>query len=233
MTIGLFVAAALVGYLLGSVPFGLMIGRAFGHKDVRQIGSGKTGMTNVMRAAGKKAAAISLLLDMAKAAAAVFAARAIFGTTAAAAGGVAGWTDTAQALAAVAAICGHNWSVFLGFKGGRGVAAFIGGLLAVYWPAAVVGGGLMLIIGFSTRYMSLGSIVGAVSAFVMTTAFSLLEIDMIVPHPSIQVATYTMVCAIFIYAMHKDNVVRLVSGTERKIGENPKAEVSPSSSHSK
>jgi glycerol-3-phosphate acyltransferase PlsY len=226
VTAWLLVAVAVIGYVFGGIPFGLLIGRIFGHKDVREVGSGKIGMTNVMRAAGKKAAAISLLLDMGKAAAAVLAAGAIFGTSAAVSSGATGWAHTAQALAAVTAICGHNWSVFLRFRGGRGVATFIGGLLAIYWPAAVVGGGLMLIIGFSTRYMSLGSIIGAVSAFIMTMAFSILEVDFILPSPPFEFVVYTMVCAIFIYAMHRDNIMRLVSGTERKIGEEAKAEAS-------
>jgi glycerol-3-phosphate acyltransferase PlsY len=228
VTAGLLIAVAIIGYVLGSIPFGLAIGRIFGHKDVRQVGSGKIGMTNVMRAAGKKAAAVSLLLDMGKGVAAVLLAGAIFGTGFAAGRGATGWGYSAQALAAVAAICGHNWSVFLKFKGGRGVATFIGGLLAIYWPAAVVGGGLMLIIGFSTKYMSLGSIIGAVSAFIMTMAFSILEVDFIRPYPPFEFVVYTMVCAIFIYAMHRDNVIRLISGTERKIGEEAKAEA-PSS----
>jgi glycerol-3-phosphate acyltransferase PlsY len=229
----LFIIAIVAGYVLGAIPFGLMIGRAFANKDVRQVGSGKIGMTNVMRAAGKKAAFISLLLDMGKAAAAVFVAKAIFSSHAAVLSGAVNWAHLAQVLAALAAICGHSWSVFLKFKGGRGVAAFIGGLLAVYWPAAVVGGGLMLLVGFRTRYMSLGSIVGAVSAFIMTMSFSILEINFVMPNPPIEYVTYTMICAIFIYIMHRDNIIRLMSGTERRIDEKTKAEVSPSSSHLK
>lgn len=229
----LFIVAVVVGYVLGAIPFGLVISRAFANKDVRQVGSGKIGMTNVLRAAGKKAAFVSLLLDMGKAAAAVFVTVAIFSSHTAVTSGAAQWTHLAQVLAALAAISGHNWSVFLKFKGGRGVAAFIGGLLAVYWPAAVVGGGLMLLVGFRTRYMSLGSIVGAVSAFIMTMSFSILEINFFLPNPPIEYVTYTMICAIFIYIMHRDNIIRLMSGTERKIGEKTQAEVSPSSSHAK
>ncbi len=233
MTAGLFIAVVVIGYLFGSIPFGVLISRLFARRDVRQVGSGKIGMTNVMRAAGKKAAAISLLLDMGKAAAAVLVAGAIFSSNAAIASDSAGWNQAAQALAAIAAISGHSWSVFLRFKGGRGVATFIGGLLAIYWPAAIVGGGLMLIVGFSTRYMSLGSIIGAVSAFVMTMAFSILEINFLRPYPPIEAVTYTMICAIFIYVMHRDNILRLMSGTERKIGDKAPAEASPSSGHLK
>jgi glycerol-3-phosphate acyltransferase PlsY len=229
----LFVITLVVGYVLGAMPFGLVIGRAFANKDVRQVGSGKIGMTNVLRTAGKKAAFISLLLDMGKAAAAVFVAKAVFASHTAVISNAVGWSELAQVLAALAAISGHSWSVFLKFKGGRGVAAFIGGLLALYWPAAVVGGGLMLLIGFLTKYMSLGSIVGAVSAFIMTMSLSILGIDFILPEPPIEYVTYTMICAIFIYIMHRDNIIRLMSGTERRIGEKTKAEVSPSSSHVK
>jgi glycerol-3-phosphate acyltransferase PlsY len=233
VTFVLFAAVVVIGYLLGSVPMGVLISRAFAKKDVREVGSGKTGMTNVMRAAGKKAGAVALLLDMGKAAAAVLAARAIFGTGLAASSGAAGWGHSAEAAAAMAAICGHNWSVFLGFKGGRGVATFIGGLLGLYWPAAVVGGGIMLLIGFSTKYMSLGSIIGAVAAFIMTMAFNILGIRFAGLYPPIEYVTYTMVCAIFIYIMHRDNIVRLVSGTERKIGEKTSAEATSSSGHVK
>jgi acyl phosphate:glycerol-3-phosphate acyltransferase len=233
MTAFLLALAAVVGYLFGAIPFGVLISRMFADRDVRQVGSGKIGMTNVMRAAGKKAAVVSLLLDMGKAAAAVLVAGAIFSSHTAVVGGAAGWSDGARALAALAAISGHSWSVFLKFKGGRGVATFIGGLLALYWPAAVVGGGLMLVVGFTTRYMSMGSIVGAVAAFIVTMALTILEIDLIRPYPPIETVIYTMICAIFIYVMHRDNIIRLVSGTERKIGEKGKAGVSASSGNVK
>jgi glycerol-3-phosphate acyltransferase PlsY len=223
MIFALFVIVVVVGYLLGAIPFGVWIARVFGHQDVRHIGSGKIGMTNVMRAAGKKAAAVSLLLDMGKSAAAVFVAVAVFSSHTAIVAGSSGWLQVAQVAAALAAICGHNWSVFLGFKGGRGVATFIGGLLAIYWPAAVVGGGMMLFIGFFTKYMSLGSIIGAVVAFFMTMALSILQIHFVRSYPPIEFVVYTMICAIFIYIVHRDNIMRLVTGTERKIGDNVKA----------
>ncbi len=215
MIIAMYAAVALIGYLLGSIPFGLLISRQSTGTDIRQVGSGKIGMTNVLRAAGKKAAALSLVLDMAKGALAVILAGLLFSRY--------GYAhQDAQVLAALTAIAGHSWSVFLKFKGGRGVATFLGGLLAIYWPAAIAGGGIMLIIGFRTRYMSLGSIIGAVTAFILLTALFILK-----SYP-IEYVVYAMICAIFIFAMHRDNVIRLVSGTERRLGEKVEADNSSS-----
>jgi glycerol-3-phosphate acyltransferase PlsY len=226
MIVALYIAVALIGYLLGSIPFGLLISRRTTGTDLRQIGSGKTGMTNVLRAAGKKAAALALVLDIAKGLVAVILAKFIFEES--------GYGyHFAQVLAALAAIAGHSWSIFLKFKGGRGVNTFIGGLLAMYWPAAVFGGGLMLIIGFTTRYMSLGSIIGAVAAFIMLIILNVMQIALMSSYPPIQYVIYAMIGAIFIYVMHHDNIRRLVSGKERKLGENDRADDSALSGQSK
>jgi len=224
----LFLATVLIGYILGSVPFGLLVGKAFTGKDVRQIGSGKIGMTNVMRAAGKKAAALSLILDMAKSAFAVLCAHLIFSSPYANFLDIESWREPAMVLAALSAIAGHTWSIFLKFKGGRGVGAFIGGLLVMYWQAAVIGGALMLIIGIRTRYMSMGSIIGAVSAFIVLMSFSILQIQFFGPYPSFVFVLYAMVGAIFIYVIHRDNIIRLFNGTERKMGSDPKSGSPPS-----
>lgn len=216
-----FAAAILIGYLIGSLPFGVMVSRGITGTDIRQLGSGKIGSTNVLRTAGRKAALLVLLLDMGKGVLAVIVAGLIANS------GHLAWysasliwtTRVAQVLAALAAIAGHSWSVFLKFKGGRGVATFLGGLLALYWPAAVVGGLFMLLIGFRTRYMSLGSIIGAVVAFVMLMSLNVLELDFFLPSPPIDCVIYAMICAIFIYVMHRDNIIRLISGTERKLGD--------------
>ena len=164
---------------------------------------------------------ISLALDMAKSAFAVLCASLIFGS-----GYVESIVTTyslvnvAMVVAALAAICGHSWSVFLKFKGGRGVATFIGGLMVMYWPAGVISGILTLVIGFRTKYMSMGSIIGAVTAFILLMAFSILQITFLDNYPPAFVyMLYAMVGAIFIYVVHRDNVVRLFNGTERKIGE--------------
>jgi glycerol-3-phosphate acyltransferase PlsY len=229
---GLFLAVILIGYLLGSLPFGLWISMAFVGKDVRQVGSGKIGMTNVMRTAGKKAAFISLFLDMAKSAFAALCASLIFGSYyAESAGATPPLTSVAMVVAALAAICGHAWSVFLKFKGGRGVATFIGGLMVMYWQAGVIAGILTLFIGFRTKYMSLGSIIGAVTAFILLMALSILQINFLSDYPPAYIyMVYAMIGAIFIYVVHRDNVIRLFSGTERKLDDKSSSGTSPPSS---
>ena len=220
MIVVLFIAAVIIGYLLGSIPFGLFVSRAFSGADVREVGSGKTGMTNVMRTAGKKAAIFSLLLDMAKSAMAVLIAVLIFSNGYAESIGATGWREAAMVLAAFAAICGHSWSIFLKFKGGRGVATFIGGLLIMYWQAALIGGALALFIGFRTKYMSMGSIIGAVTSFVVLMLFGIWQKDFLGSYPALVFVLYGMAGAIFIYVVHRDNIIRLYNGTERTLDEN-------------
>jgi glycerol-3-phosphate acyltransferase PlsY len=215
----MFVAVAVIGYLCGSIPCGVLISKWLAKRDVRKVGSGKTGMTNVMRAAGRKAAIISLVLDIAKGALAVGLATLIFwgqNDTAT----VFTLNESAKILAGLAAIAGHNWSVFLKFKGGRGVATFMGALAGLYWPAAVLGGILIFLIGLRTKYMSMGSLVGAVGAFFLLTAFYILKIDFLRSSPMpVEYSIYVLIGVIFVWVMHRDNITRLYNGTERKIGE--------------
>jgi glycerol-3-phosphate acyltransferase PlsY len=223
---------AVTGYLLGSIPFGLIITQRFIKTDIRRVGSGKIGTTNVLRAAGKMAAVIALLLDIAKGATAVSIGWLILHYGYHGDPTVEKWlTSSAQALGALAAIGGHTWSIFLKFSGGRGVATFIGGLIAMYWPAAGISGALMLFIGFQTRYMSLGSIIGSVAAFVALMAFNILRINFLMPYPPmIEYVIYAMLGSVFILVMHQDNISRLTKGTERKIGEKAKEKTSSWSS---
>jgi len=218
MIIAKFAAVVLIGYLLGSIPFGVIIGRRSAKVDVREIGSGKTGATNVLRVAGKKAAALVLILDLLKGLLAVVFAGLIFNGDYLVVGGSGLWglVRSAQVLAALAAIAGHKWPVFLKFKGGRGVATFFGGLLALCPPAALFGVGVLLITAFITKYVSLGSIAGAVSTYAI-----LVPLTIINGFP-IEYLVYTLIGAIFIIVVHRDNIVRLISGTERKLGEKVK-----------
>jgi glycerol-3-phosphate acyltransferase PlsY len=208
-----FVSVIIMGYLLGSIPFGLLIGRRSARVDVRQYGSGKTGATNVLRTAGRKAAAVVALLDVSKGVLAVLFAGLIVRGDYLVVGEFGLGILVAQVLAALAAILGHNFPVFLKFKGGRGVATFFGGLITLC-PAAALFGGEVLIIGAGlTRYASIGSIAGAVGTYTVLVPLTILS-----GFP-IEYLAYALVGTIIIIVMHRDNIARLIKGKERKLGE--------------
>ncbi len=213
MIIAQFVGVVILGYLLGSVPFGVLIARRTAKVDVRQYGSGRMGTTNVLRTAGKKAAAIVLALDILKGVLAVVFAGLIVGDSYLVVGGLAFGRLLVQSLAALAAIVGHIWPVFLRFRGGRGVATFLGGMIALYPPVAIISI-LVFIIGVGlTRYVSLGSIAGAVAAYAILVPLTILN-----GFP-IEYLGYALLGTIIIAVMHRDNIARLLSGKERKLGE--------------
>lgn len=219
MIIAKYIAVVLVGYLLGSIPFGVLISKRSAKVDIRQVGSGRTGATNVLRTAGKKAAALVTILDLGKGALAVVFAGLIFGGDYAVVGNSSLWLATsAQALAAFAAVIGHTWPVFLRFKGGRGVATFLGGLAILCPPAALFGGEVLIIGAGLTRYMSLGSIAGAVGTYTILVPLTIMN-----GFP-IEYLLYALAGAVFIIVMHRDNIARLLSGKERKLGEKVVAE---------
>lgn len=210
-----FLAAIGLGYLIGSIPFGVLIGRRFARVDVRKFGSGKMGTTNVLRVAGKKAAAMVFLMDLLKGAGAVLGAWLVLRGEYHADIGSATYfmLRSAPALAALAAIAGHIWPIFLKFKGGRGVATFYGGMFALN-PIAAFFSGQVFILGTSaTRYVSLGSIAGAVAAYAILVPLVLVGGF---PWESL---VYGMVGSIAIIATHRDNIQRLLAGKERKLGE--------------
>ncbi len=209
-----FLSVILLGYLLGSIPSGVLVTKYFSKVDITAFGSGKTGMTNVLRTAGKKSAAIVLLLDLLKGSLAVLAAGLIVGRNYLIIGDdFALGLLVAQSLAALAAMAGHNWSIFLRFKGGRGVATFFGGLAALCPVAALFGGEVWIIGTGLTRFASLGSIAGAVGTYSI-----LIPLTVINGFP-LEYLIYTLIGTVVIVIMHKDNIVRLVTGQERKIGE--------------
>ncbi len=223
MIIAKYAIVLLVGYLLGSIPFGLIVSKHRARVDVRQIGSGKTGMTNVLRAAGKKAAALVLVLDLMKGAMAVTFAGLLFQRDFLLIGDYDLWWmgRSAQAAAGLAAIVGHIWPVFLKFRGGRGVATFFGGLAALYPPAAIFGGEVLFIGAGLTKYMSLGSIAGVVGTYAILAPLAVTE------EFPVEYLVYGLVGIIVIIVMHRDNIARLLAGKERKLGEKVDLEKSP------
>jgi len=213
MIIAKFVAVVILGYLLGSIPFGLLISRRSAKVDVRQRGSGKTGATNVLRTAGGKAAALAGGLDLLKGALAVVFAGLIVGRGYLVVGDFALGMLVAQVSAALAAIAGHNWSVFLKFHGGRGVATFFGGLIVLCPVAALFGGEIVIIGAGLTKFASLGSIAGVVGAYAILVPLTLMS------GFRIELLVYALIGALVIIVMHRDNIRRLMSGKERKLGE--------------
>ena len=227
MIIAKFAAVVIVGYLLGSIPFGAVVGRRIAKVDIREYGSGKTGMTNVLRVAGRKAAALVVGLDVFKGALAVVFAGLIVGRSYLVVGDSAlGLLAVAQVLAALAAMAGHNWSVFLKFRGGRGVATFFGGLIALCPVVALFGGEVLIIGAGLSRFASLGSIAGAVGTYSILLPLTILNVF------PIEYLVYTLIGTIVIIVMHRDNIVRLISGKERKLGEKTEKTDSPPSEES-
>ena len=205
------VIAAMLGYLFGAIPFGLIIGRLTKGIDLREYGSHRTGATNALRTLGTPAAAAVFALDVAKGVAAVLVARTLFAGDP--------MVEWAAAAAGVAAIVGHNWSVFIGFTGGRGVATSAGALGAMSpWTILIVAPIVFLMI-WRSRYVSLGSVTGAVGAPIITAALA------IIGAASVPAIAYALASGLLVTVAHADNIGRLRAGTERKIGQ--KEVVSP------
>jgi acyl phosphate:glycerol-3-phosphate acyltransferase len=208
-----FLLVILVAYILGSIPFGVLVSRRHSNIDIMQYGSGKIGATNVLRTAGKKAAALVLVLDLVKGVLAVILAKVIFGDSYIVVGSIGLGNLVVQVVAALAAVVGHNWSVFLNFRGGRGVSTFFGGMMALCPPAALFGGEVLFLSAGLTKYMSIGSIAGTVAAYAI-----LIPLTMMHGFP-IEYLIYALIGGVMIIIMHRDNIYRLVSGKERKLGE--------------
>ncbi|MBL8590142.1 MAG: glycerol-3-phosphate 1-O-acyltransferase PlsY [Methylobacteriaceae bacterium] len=187
--------AALVGYLLGSIPFGLVLTKLAGTQDIRSIGSGNIGATNVLRTGRKGLAAATLLLDGLKATAAILIAGAL-------------WNRDAAMAAGAAAFLGHVFPVWLGFKGGKGVATYLGCLIGLAWPVAFVFAAVWLAVAFATRYSSAAALVATVAS-----PLALLAIG----RPR-EAALFAVLSAA-LWFMHRANISRLMSGTEGRIGQ--------------
>ncbi len=184
-----------LGYLLGSIPFGLILTRAAGLGDVRKIGSGNIGATNVLRTGNKKLAAATLLLDGAKGAAAVLLARYFS-------------NETAALLAGLAAALGHMFPVWLGFKGGKGVATGYGVLIAASWPAGLLAGAIWLLMAKLLRISSAAALTSfALAPFL---AYGIAGRD---------TALLALAVAVLVFVRHHANIRRLLTGTEPRIGE--------------
>lgn len=208
-----YLAIAIIAYLLGAIPFGLIIGRSMAHVDIREHGSGNIGATNVFRTLGTRLGLLTGILDLSKAATAVLLAMFIIGNDVLVVAGHDIHVQVAQTLAAISAMVGHSWSVYIKFKGGKGVACFIGGLLVINWAVALIGLAVGIIIALTTRYVSLGSMLMAVCVLLVLVALALLAVSAPV------YIVYGLLAAGLIVFQHRSNIVRLNAGTELKLGD--------------
>lgn len=191
-------AALAIGYFVGAIPFGMVLTRLAGLGDIRAIGSGNIGATNVLRTGHKGLAALTLILDAGKAAAVALV--------------LARWDGMAGLIGGFFAVIGHNFPVWLGFKGGKGVAATLGLLTAVAWPAGVMACATWLAFAALFRYSSLSALAAlAMSPFYMHWTAS---------GPPVWMA---VLLALLGFARHHQNIKRLLNGTEPKIGANKNA----------
>jgi acyl phosphate:glycerol-3-phosphate acyltransferase len=190
----LLIPAFVLGYLLGSIPFGLLLTRLAGTQDLRTIGSGNIGATNVLRTGRKSLAAATLIGDMLK------------GTVAVIIGGYFGGPNAAM-LAALGAFLGHLFPVWLKFKGGKGVATYLGVLLGLFWPGALVFAVLWLATAFTSRYSSLSALVAAFVTPIFLWWFGYAAL-----------ASLFAVLTLLLFYTHRENIKRLQAGTEGKIG---------------
>lgn len=196
------VVSILLGYLFGAVPFGLLITKMAGLGDIRKIGSGNIGATNVMRTGRKDLALATLVLDAGKAGIAAYIAQLVFKDF------------HAGLLAGAAAFVGHCYPVWLGFKGGKGVATFIGMLVGVMWKVALAFAGTWLIVAFVSRYSSMAALTTAALLPVYTGFF--------VGDPFAVAVTAGL--SLLLFWRHRENIKRLLNGTETRIGGKKKSE---------
>jgi len=207
-----YLVIAAVAYLLGAIPFGLIISRRMANVDIRQHGSGNIGATNVFRTLGTRLGLITALLDLGKAALAVWLGMLIIGDDTFIVASRDIHVQFAQCLAAIMVMVGHNWSAYIGFKGGKGVACFIGGLLVINWMVALLGIAAGIIVVMATRYVSLGSMLASLCVLLALVILALLAI--VAP----LYALYGLVAAGLIIYQHRSNITRLQAGTELKLG---------------
>jgi glycerol-3-phosphate acyltransferase PlsY len=212
MIVGKFVLVAVIGYLMGAIPFALIISKRMAGIDISKRGSGNLGGTNVLRVLGFKAGAIVMALDLAKAFAPVMLARFIIGDSVLS---IAGFTinwQWGQVITALMVMVGHSWSVYIKFRGGKGAAAYFGSWFAIWPVAALVGGVILIVTVLLSKYMSLGSILGSLSILCLFMVLTLTDVS-----PPVYLI-YSLVAAALIVYQHRSNISRLQAGTENRMG---------------
>lgn len=206
-------AIIIIAYLLGSIPFGLIISKRMAKVDIRQHGSGNIGATNVFRVLGARYGLLTAVLDVSKSIISVLLAMLIMGNDVIMLAGYDIHMQLAQILAALMVMVGHNWSVYIGFKGGKGVATFFGGLLIINWMVALAALVVAAIAILITRYVSLGSILASIGALLTFAALAILAVTAPI------YLIYGLLAAALIIYQHRSNILRLQAGTEARLGD--------------
>ena len=213
MTIGKLAGIAVLAYLLGAIPFALIFGWLMGKIDITKHGSGNIGGTNVLRTVGTRAAIVVVILDLGKAFLAVWLAKIIMGSDFLLIDDFSLNWQGAQVLAAIMVMVGHNWSVYIKFRGGKGVATYFGSWFAMNPAAALFGGIITIMTASLTRYVSLGSILGALGVVILMIILTLFH-----DFPPIYLV-YSVIAVIMIIYQHRTNIGRLQTRTELRIGD--------------
>lgn len=195
-----YALSAIFGYFIGSIPFGLILTKMAGYGDIRKIGSGNIGATNVLRTGNKTLALLTVLFDASKAGVAAIVARAIWG------GGMAD-SITVALIAGACGVLGHNFPVWLKFKGGKGVASTFGFILATCWPVALIALLVWLIMAFTFKYSSLSALTAAIFVPIASYFFA----------PTPQYTWFYLCITLLVVVRHHANIKRLLKGEESKI----------------
>ena len=193
------VVLMLIAYLAGSIPMGILVARVSGGTDPRTIGTGRTGGTNALRALGRSRAAVVVIGDLLKGAVPVLIARYVTGD------------PLVEVLCGASAVAGAIWSVFAGFRSGRGVGTGVGTMLVIEPAAVLLATPVFVLVILLTRYVSLGSLIGSAAMFP-----AMLLVLLVVPDTPLPYVIYSAVGAALIWLAHADNIERLLHGTERK-----------------
>ena len=195
-----YATVCILAYLTGSLSWGYILVNLWMGEDIRDFGSGRTGMSNILRTAGGKAAAFVFVLDAGKAILIVMLARVVIGF------------GQPEVIAGLLVLCGHNWPVFLRFRGGRGIMPGLGGISVMAPWVALAGAGLFLVVTLSSRYLSLGSIIGTLAVALISLGLTLWS-----QHHELY-TVYAFVGGAVIIWQHRDNIRRIANGTERRLG---------------
>jgi len=201
-----FIGVIALGYLIGAIPFGVIVGKLTRGIDVRDYGSGSMGMTNVLRTIGARAGAFVFLADLAKGATGATLAWIIFASLP----DMVAW---GQVTGGAAAVIGHTWPIYIGFRGGRGVTTGFGALLVICWPAGLISFAVFLTVVALSRYISLGSMLAALAMLAVMIPFVVFDVE------PFAYLVYGLIIAPLVVLRHRSNIRRLLSGTEPKIGQ--------------